>query len=290
MIMRAVYYHVGNPYVLDCGPREMCTYERRLHSNLFSQLIDPVPNESTDYTPLGLLLTVADVDRDLATISYRVSLVCPLGKIRMKIPAMSIHCDHLQCFDARTFILMNEKKQTWICQTFVSSTTLNKWNKNIEFSADGTWRAFEETKTPIVVLINPEISRTQQLNPNIDDNITITWTRDRKYYVFAVFIVKKNNADVDRDLATISYRVSLVCPLGKIRMKIPAMSIHCDHLQCFDARTFILMNEKKQTWICQTSDGTWRAFEETKNTNSILDKLKHIDYVDLDCDDEECIE
>jgi len=74
----------------------------------------------------------------------------------MKISAKSIHCDHLLCFDARAFILMNEKKQTWMCLTckkpclyddikienyfleVVSSTTLNKWNKEIEFSADGT--------------------------------------------------------------------------------------------------------------------------------------------------------
>ncbi|XP_025207609.1 E3 SUMO-protein ligase PIAS1-like isoform X2 [Melanaphis sacchari] len=195
-----------------------------------------------------------------------------------------------------------------------------------------------------------------KLSPIVSNTITINWTPDGKNYVLAMYIVKKLTAetllkklqdkggrsseetknyiikklaDVDPDLATTSYRFSLVCPLGKMRMKIPAKSIHCDHLQCFDASTFILMNEKKPTWMCPTcnkpclyddiqienyfldivssptlkycskeieilADGTWIVYEEnkeTKNTNSTPDtKVKPIDSVDLDSDDEKCIE
>ncbi|KAF0747502.1 E3 SUMO-protein ligase PIAS2-like [Aphis craccivora] len=195
-----------------------------------------------------------------------------------------------------------------------------------------------------------------KLSPIVVNNITINWTPDGKHYVFALYIVKKITvdtlikklqdkggrsteetknyiikklADVDPDLATTtSYRFSLVCPLGKIRMKIPVKSIHCTHLQCFDASTFILMNEKKPTWMCPTcnkpclyddiqidnyfleivsnttlkdcikeieflADGTWRVYEETietKNTNSTPDEVKPIESVNLDSDDENCIE
>jgi len=84
--------------------------------------------------------------------------------MRIKIPVKSIHCDHLQCFDASKFILMNEKKPTWMCQTcdnpclyddlqienyflkIVSSKILKNWSKKIEILADGTWRVFKETK------------------------------------------------------------------------------------------------------------------------------------------------
>ncbi|KAF0768912.1 Uncharacterized protein FWK35_00013366 [Aphis craccivora] len=147
--------------------------------------------------------------------------------MRIKIPVKSIHCDHLQCFDASKFILMNEKKPTWMCPIYdnpylyddlqienyfleiVSSKILKNWSKKIEILADGTWRVFKETKKnqyysdkvkPINYVdldndnekcIEPrtepslESCRTQQLNPNIDNNITINWTSDRKNYVCA---------------------------------------------------------------------------------------------------------
>ncbi|XP_060872489.1 E3 SUMO-protein ligase PIAS2-like [Metopolophium dirhodum] len=191
-----------------------------------------------------------------------------------------------------------------------------------------------------------------KLSPITPNVININWTPDGKNYVMSIYLVKrltsetliqrlrdkggrsseqtknyiiKKLADVDPDLATTSYRFSLVCPLGKIRMKMPAKSIHCDHLQCFDAHTFILMNEKKPTWMCPTcnkpclyddiqienyflnvvsspnlkdsskeieilADGTWIVYEEkkeTKTANSTPDaKLKPIDSVDLDSDEE----
>lgn len=195
-----------------------------------------------------------------------------------------------------------------------------------------------------------------KLSPVNNNVVIINWTPDAKNYIMAMYLVKKLTsealiqklkdkggrsseetknyiikklADVDPDLATTSYRFSLVCPLGKMRMKIPAKSIHCDHLQCFDASTFILMNEKKPTWMCPTcnkpclyddiqienyfldvvssptlkscskeieilADGSWIVYEENteaKNTNTTPDtKLKPIDSVDLDSDDEKCNE
>ncbi|XP_003241678.1 E3 SUMO-protein ligase PIAS2 [Acyrthosiphon pisum] len=119
---------------------------------------------SSEETKNYIIEKLTDVDPDLATTSYRFSLVCPLGKVRMEIPAKSIHCDHLQCFDASAFILMNEKKPTWMCPTcnkpclyddiqiqdyfleVVSSSTLDDCSKEIEFLPDGTWIVYEENK------------------------------------------------------------------------------------------------------------------------------------------------
>ncbi|CAH1738758.1 unnamed protein product [Aphis gossypii] len=194
-----------------------------------------------------------------------------------------------------------------------------------------------------------------KLCPLVSNTITIGWTPDGKNYVFSMYLVKKLTSDtlierlhdkggrssedtkniiiqmfanVDPDVATTSYSFSLICPLSKVRMKIPAKSIYCDHLQCFDVSTFILMNEKKPTWICPTcskpclyddiqienyflevvssptlkyctteieilSDGTWRIYKETietKNTNSTFDMVKPSDIVDLVSDDEMCSE
>lgn len=118
-----------------------------------------------------------------------------------------------------------------------------------------------------------------KLSPAVENKITISWFPDGKNYVMALFLVKKLNSNdllkqlldkgaknihetidyiinkfesIDSDLATMSISFSLLCPLSKIRMKFPAKSMNCDHLQCFDANTFLLMNEQKPTWVCPT--------------------------------------
>lgn len=111
------------------------------------------------------------------------------------------------------------------------------------------------------------------LNSSIANTIVINWITDGKTYVIGMYILKeltskellKKNydkepaslndtkdsimkyfANVDPDLAIILYPISLVCPLGKIRMNRPGKSTKCDHFQCFDVSTFILMNENTQ--------------------------------------------
>ncbi|XP_008544140.1 E3 SUMO-protein ligase PIAS2 [Microplitis demolitor] len=63
-------------------------------------------------------------------------------------------------------------------------------------------------------------------------------------------IKEKLNEDADSEIATTSLRVSLACPLGKMRMSTPCRSSTCTHLQCFDAGIYLQMNELKPTWIC----------------------------------------
>ena len=63
--------------------------------------------------------------------------------------------------------------------------------------------------------------------------------------------------DVTKCLGRINtlFKVTLACPLGKMRMSSPCRPTTCDHLQCFDAHLFIQMNEKKSTWKCPVCDG-----------------------------------
>lgn len=70
-----------------------------------------------------------------------------------------------------------------------------------------------------------------------------------------IFLVKeKLNEDADSEIATTSLRVSLACPLGKMRMSTPCRATTCSHLQCFDASLFLQMNERKPTWNCPVCD------------------------------------
>lgn len=69
-----------------------------------------------------------------------------------------------------------------------------------------------------------------------------------------ISVKEKLREDLDCEIATTSLRVSLVCPLGKMRMVCPCRPSTCLHLQCFDASLFLQMNERKCTWICPVCD------------------------------------
>ncbi|XP_054154401.1 E3 SUMO-protein ligase PIAS2-like isoform X2 [Oppia nitens] len=122
-----------------------------------------------------------------------------------------------------------------------------------------------------------------KLSPTVANQISISWASDyNRPYAVGVFLVKKltsqtlldrikrkgvRNADhtralikeklshdEDSEIATMSLRGSLLCPLGKMRIQIPCRAITCAHVQCFDALLYLQMNEKKPTWVCPVCD------------------------------------
>ncbi|XP_065122832.2 E3 SUMO-protein ligase PIAS2 isoform X1 [Paramisgurnus dabryanus] len=95
-------------------------------------------------------------------------------------------------------------------------------------------------------------------------------------------IKEKLTADPDSEIATTSLRVSLMCPLGKMRLAVPCRAVTCSHLQCFDAALYLQMNEKKPTWICPVCDkkATYESliidglFMEILNDCTDVDEIK----------------
>lgn len=83
------------------------------------------------------------------------------------------------------------------------------------------------------------------------DRLKKKGTRDPAYT--KGLIIDKLN-DNDADVATTSLKVTVSCPLGKMRMRVPCRPQTCSHLQCFDAATFLQMNERKPTWNCPVCD------------------------------------
>ncbi|XP_010790323.1 E3 SUMO-protein ligase PIAS4-like, partial [Notothenia coriiceps] len=67
-------------------------------------------------------------------------------------------------------------------------------------------------------------------------------------------IQDKLRYDPESEIATTGLRVSLICPLVKMRLGVPSRVLTCAHLQCFDAVFFLQMNEKKPTWTCPVCD------------------------------------
>lgn len=126
-----------------------------------------------------------DGDCEIATTSLRVSLMCPLGKMRMTTPCRPHTCGHLQCFDASLFLQMNERKPTWNCpvcdkpalydnlvidgyfQEVLSSSMLPLDCNEIQLHKDGSWSAQNNEKK----LIKCEKPATTSIS--IDDSIEI---------------------------------------------------------------------------------------------------------------------
>ncbi|XP_062403112.1 E3 SUMO-protein ligase PIAS1 [Sardina pilchardus] len=122
-----------------------------------------------------------------------------------------------------------------------------------------------------------------RLSTTVPNTIIVSWTSEiGRSYSMAVYLVRQQSssvllqrlrskgirnpdhsralikekltADPDSEIATTSLRVSLLCPLGKMRLTIPCRALTCSHLQCFDATLYLQMNEKKPTWVCPVCD------------------------------------
>ncbi|AGO10113.1 AaceriAAR121Wp [[Ashbya] aceris (nom. inval.)] len=101
-----------------------------------------------------------DEDDDLMTTSTIMTLQCPISYSRMKYPVKSVRCDHLQCFDAMSFILSQMQIPTWqcpVCQKQIEIKDLavcdyvddiiKSSGENVEqvvINSDGSWVAKEE--------------------------------------------------------------------------------------------------------------------------------------------------
>lgn len=122
-----------------------------------------------------------------------------------------------------------------------------------------------------------------RLSPTVSNHVSVSWASEfGRGYAVAIYLVKRQTSaallqklklqavrnadhtralikeklahDADSEIATTSLRVSLMCPLGKMRMQFPCRAATCTHLQCFDASLYLQMNEKKPTWICPVCD------------------------------------
>ncbi|CAG5100957.1 Similar to Pias3: E3 SUMO-protein ligase PIAS3 (Rattus norvegicus) [Cotesia congregata] len=125
-----------------------------------------------------------------------------------------------------------------------------------------------------------DISFSIKLKPYKTNKIVIGWTEERRRnheFVVGIYLARKNtcsdlfnrvqvlnrkdydfakNVVLDKlsedgaEIAMTDLCVSLVCPLGMMRMKTPCRGSQCVHLQCFDLLMFLQMNEHKSAWNC----------------------------------------
>ncbi|KAL2816373.1 transport protein particle component-domain-containing protein [Aspergillus cavernicola] len=67
-------------------------------------------------------------DADIIATSTVMSLKCPLSTRRIEVPCRSVLCTHNQCFDASSFLQLQEQAPTWTCPVCAKATSYESLN------------------------------------------------------------------------------------------------------------------------------------------------------------------
>ncbi|KAI1085728.1 PINIT domain-containing protein [Whalleya microplaca] len=60
-------------------------------------------------------LSKAANDPDVVATSQVLSLKCPLSFMRLSVPCRSVLCKHIQCFDASSYLQLQQQGPQWVC-------------------------------------------------------------------------------------------------------------------------------------------------------------------------------
>uniref|UniRef100_A0A914CHJ6 Probable NADH dehydrogenase [ubiquinone] iron-sulfur protein 7, mitochondrial n=1 Tax=Acrobeloides nanus TaxID=290746 RepID=A0A914CHJ6_9BILA len=135
---------------------------KRVNSEILQDRLLKNPNARRQFavTKRNIIRRLAGDEDDVQMDSIKVSLIDPLVKTRIKIPARSVECEHLQCFDLTNYLMMNEKRPGWKCaicdknahfskliideyyEKLISDVPSN--TDDVELMRDGTWRVVQE--------------------------------------------------------------------------------------------------------------------------------------------------
>ncbi|XP_023162686.1 E3 SUMO-protein ligase PIAS1 isoform X2 [Drosophila hydei] len=182
-------------------------------------------------------------------------------QVQLRFCLVETSCDQEDCFPPNVNVKVNNK----LCQ-LPNVIPTNRPN-------------VEPKRPPRPVNVTSNV----KLSPTVTNTIMVQWCPDyTRSYCLAVYLVKKLTSaqllhrmktkgvkpadytralikeklteDADCEIATTMLKVSLNCPLGKMKMSLPCRASTCSHLQCFDASLYLQMNERKPTWNCPVCD------------------------------------
>ncbi|GEQ72175.1 hypothetical protein JCM33374_g5861 [Metschnikowia sp. JCM 33374] len=84
-------------------------------------------------------------------------------------------------------------------------------------------------------------------------------------------IIEENERNEIDDIVVDNVPLSLRCPITYARITHPVKSIQCDHVQCFDGLSFLMMQERIPVWQCPVCS---KSINE--NSLAVSDYLKEI--------------
>lgn len=87
----------------------------------------------------------------------------------------------------------------------------------------------------------------------------------------------------DPDIEVGSSKMSLKDPISTLRINIPCRSTVCTHNQCFDAESFLQLQEQAPTWICPICNKTvhFNGLAVDQYVEEILAKVRNADQVTI---------
>ncbi|KAM5462912.1 E3 SUMO-protein ligase pli1 [Microsporum audouinii] len=98
-------------------------------------------------------------DAEIVTTSSVMSLKCPLSTLRISVPCRTSLCTHNQCFDATSFLQLQEQAPTWSCPICYKATSFEALQ--VDQYVDNILRATPQSVEQVTIEQNGEWS-----NPN----------------------------------------------------------------------------------------------------------------------------
>ncbi|KAG0668280.1 hypothetical protein C6P45_004839 [Maudiozyma exigua] len=151
-----IFAQTTSKYIASCFVVQIKSPE-----DLLQEIIHKRTKIRTDLTLTFIKETLdSESDDDFVTTSMVLSLQCPISYTKMKYPARSVDCKHLQCFDALWYLHSQQQVPTWSCpvcskrvpyenlriseyvETIVKQTDDDV--EQVQINRDGTWIPFDE--------------------------------------------------------------------------------------------------------------------------------------------------
>ncbi|KAL9043197.1 MAG: hypothetical protein Q9180_000024 [Flavoplaca navasiana] len=157
-----------------------------------------------------------------------------------------------------------------------------------------------------------DITNLLRKRAHYENSMTLTYALTHKKFYFVVNLVRQHSVEElvaklksgktiskdqviremaskaqDSDVQAIGSIISLKCPLSTLRIDVPCRSTVCAHNQCFDASSFLQLQEQAPTWTCPVCNKTvsFEALEIDLYVDDILGSTpKSIDQVTVEPD------
>ncbi|KAL9075095.1 MAG: hypothetical protein Q9161_001780 [Pseudevernia consocians] len=146
--------------------------------------------------------------------------------------------------------------------------------------------------------------------PGYDNHMVVTYALTKKRFLIVVNLVKRHPVEElvaklksgktiakekvvremiskseDAEIVATSSIMSLKCPLSTLRIDVPCRSSVCSHNQCFDASSFLQLQEQAPTWTCPVCNKA-AAYEHLQVDQYVADILestrKSVDQVTIE--------